>query len=444
MASATPSCGIGARRRARRAAPATGARRPPTNRARFCTWRGERGEDLLDRLLVADVRQMPSKTGSAVPGAAGISMPNWLIAASRPTVFRLTVLPPVLGPVTISTRSLAARGDGDGHHAGRRAGDGAPARGGTRSAARARGPQACAPAQRARASRLSSRRDGAAHGARARRARGRLGRERAEDPVRPPAGRAASSCTTALFISTMASGSMNTVDPLADSSCTMPGHPSPVLGLERQHQPCRRAARAGSSATRSCRFRRPCSARAAFSVSSRCRRIRSRMAARPGRSFSRSCPSWSTVRKIDRESALRSGMHRAMSRARCLGRRSVGARAPAALSARTGAASATRGSTVRPRRAPRRRATRPASRATRARRPRAGKSKDGSRAEVSMARRSAAAIARRSATRSRRSRRAARPRATLPAGSRRDRRPRRGCGRTRAAASVRSSMGVPP
>ena len=43
-------------------------------------------------------------TGSSLPGSAGISRPNWFMSASRPTVFSETVLPPVLGPVTMSTR----------------------------------------------------------------------------------------------------------------------------------------------------------------------------------------------------------------------------------------------------------------------------------------------------------------------------------------------------
>ena len=40
------------------------------------------------------------KTGMAEGCAAGICMPLWTIRDKSPSVFRTTVLPPVLGPVT--------------------------------------------------------------------------------------------------------------------------------------------------------------------------------------------------------------------------------------------------------------------------------------------------------------------------------------------------------
>ena len=40
-----------------------------------------------------------SNTLTALPASAGICSPHWAMRVSRPRVFRLTVLPPVLGPV---------------------------------------------------------------------------------------------------------------------------------------------------------------------------------------------------------------------------------------------------------------------------------------------------------------------------------------------------------
>ena len=40
-----------------------------------------------------------SKTDTQLPLSAGMCSPHWAMAASRPMVFSVTVLPPVLGPV---------------------------------------------------------------------------------------------------------------------------------------------------------------------------------------------------------------------------------------------------------------------------------------------------------------------------------------------------------
>ncbi len=45
----------------------------------------------------------PSNTDSAAPSAAGTCSPDCAMSTSRPTVFSVTVLPPVLGPVITST-----------------------------------------------------------------------------------------------------------------------------------------------------------------------------------------------------------------------------------------------------------------------------------------------------------------------------------------------------
>ena len=40
-----------------------------------------------------------SKTRTALPSEAGIWRPHWAMRVSKPMVFKVTVLPPVLGPV---------------------------------------------------------------------------------------------------------------------------------------------------------------------------------------------------------------------------------------------------------------------------------------------------------------------------------------------------------
>ena len=42
------------------------------------------------------------QTGSRLPGSAGTWRPAWCIRLRRPSVRRVTVLPPVFGPVTTS------------------------------------------------------------------------------------------------------------------------------------------------------------------------------------------------------------------------------------------------------------------------------------------------------------------------------------------------------
>ena len=43
-------------------------------------------------------------TGTREPGPVGMCSPDWAITTSSPAVFRATVFPPVLGPVTMITR----------------------------------------------------------------------------------------------------------------------------------------------------------------------------------------------------------------------------------------------------------------------------------------------------------------------------------------------------
>ena len=62
---------------------------------------GEGGEILLDGLRVADVGETASKTGRSAR-SAGTGIPACAMRTSRPTVFRPTVLPPVLGPLMTS------------------------------------------------------------------------------------------------------------------------------------------------------------------------------------------------------------------------------------------------------------------------------------------------------------------------------------------------------
>ena len=50
-----------------------------------------------------------SKIGNCEPSPAGTCKPDWAIKASRPTVFKATVLPPVLGPVTTRIRNRTPR-----------------------------------------------------------------------------------------------------------------------------------------------------------------------------------------------------------------------------------------------------------------------------------------------------------------------------------------------
>ena len=53
------------------------------------------------------------KMGRRLPGAAGMCSPAWCMSASRPSVRRVTVLPPVFGPVTTSARVPVAQPDVD-------------------------------------------------------------------------------------------------------------------------------------------------------------------------------------------------------------------------------------------------------------------------------------------------------------------------------------------
>ena len=50
-----------------------------------------------------------SKIGNCEPSPAGTCKPDWAMMASRPTVFKATVLPPVLGPVTTRIRNRTPR-----------------------------------------------------------------------------------------------------------------------------------------------------------------------------------------------------------------------------------------------------------------------------------------------------------------------------------------------
>ena len=43
-----------------------------------------------------------SNTDISLPMSAGMNMPLWVISTNSPTVFSVTVLPPVFGPVIIS------------------------------------------------------------------------------------------------------------------------------------------------------------------------------------------------------------------------------------------------------------------------------------------------------------------------------------------------------
>ena len=63
---------------------------------------GERREVLLDGLVVADVGQHRVEQRQSAR-SAGTGIPDCAISASSPTVFRATVLPPVLGPVMTSS-----------------------------------------------------------------------------------------------------------------------------------------------------------------------------------------------------------------------------------------------------------------------------------------------------------------------------------------------------
>ena len=61
---------------------------------------GKNGQVLRDRSLVADIREYLREHGQPAAGISRQIEPLWAINASRPTVFRVTVLPPVLGPAT--------------------------------------------------------------------------------------------------------------------------------------------------------------------------------------------------------------------------------------------------------------------------------------------------------------------------------------------------------
>ena len=68
----------------------------------FFMWE-EKVERLCSMLCSSPMSAKTSlNTGMREFTAAGMCMPDWPMRASRPTVFRETVLPPVFGPVMIS------------------------------------------------------------------------------------------------------------------------------------------------------------------------------------------------------------------------------------------------------------------------------------------------------------------------------------------------------
>ena len=64
-------------------------------------------DENVDRLCSIDCSSpmsanTSSNTAISLPNCAGICMPDCAISVSRPTVFSVTVLPPVFGPVITS------------------------------------------------------------------------------------------------------------------------------------------------------------------------------------------------------------------------------------------------------------------------------------------------------------------------------------------------------
>ena len=86
-------------------------RRPPGSKsARVGHVGGECGEALLNALLVPISANTSSNTASSDPSKAGMWRPACPMRVKSPTVFRDTVLPPVLGPVTTKrSKSLPSR-----------------------------------------------------------------------------------------------------------------------------------------------------------------------------------------------------------------------------------------------------------------------------------------------------------------------------------------------
>ena len=74
-------------------------------------WEEKVDRRLLDGLLVADVGQdrRRSNTGMAPSVGAGMCRPHCAMRVSRPMVFSVTVLPPVLGPVMTRVSKSAAQ-----------------------------------------------------------------------------------------------------------------------------------------------------------------------------------------------------------------------------------------------------------------------------------------------------------------------------------------------
>lgn len=64
----------------------------------------EGAEGLLNALAIPDVRQHLLEDGQFAASPTGTCSPDYAIRVSRPTVFRVTVLPPVLGPVLTRER----------------------------------------------------------------------------------------------------------------------------------------------------------------------------------------------------------------------------------------------------------------------------------------------------------------------------------------------------
>ena len=104
MASATPSCGIGPGAQLVQEHQRACAH-PLHDAAEVFHVRRKRGKGLLDGLLVPDVGKHRIEDRKERAFAGG-DLHAELVheRESRPTVFRLTVFPPVLGPVMMSTR----------------------------------------------------------------------------------------------------------------------------------------------------------------------------------------------------------------------------------------------------------------------------------------------------------------------------------------------------
>ena len=92
------------RLRPRRAGPGCPHPASPTKRTMLRRWLENVESDwamLCSSPMSAITRRY---TGSRAPAAAGTRRPDWCMRASRPSVLRLTVLPPVFGPVTTMAR----------------------------------------------------------------------------------------------------------------------------------------------------------------------------------------------------------------------------------------------------------------------------------------------------------------------------------------------------